>query len=100
MKVYQKVLKRYVDEQAKPIHQVVQYPYTVDNQKNHIIKRLYSSKENRVSFADMVKERPEKILVIFNFLAILELLQLKRITLVIGEGFNNFWIEPTLSSDT
>jgi len=31
--------------------------------------------------------------VIFNFLAILELLNLKKIQLRVGEGYNNFWIE-------
>jgi segregation and condensation protein A len=36
---------------------------------------------------------PTKIAVIFNFLAILELLQMRMITIFIGEGFNNFWIE-------
>ena len=38
-------------------------------------------------------ENIEKIAVVFNFLAVLELLQLKTIRLTVGEGFNNFWIE-------
>jgi segregation and condensation protein A len=29
---------------------------------------------------------------IFNFLAILELLALQVLTIQVGEGFNNFWI--------
>jgi segregation and condensation protein A len=33
-----------------------------------------------------------KIAAVFNFLAILELLQLQKISLLLGEGFNNFWI--------
>jgi len=31
--------------------------------------------------------------VIFNFLAILDLLQLRKIKLHLGIGYNNFWIE-------
>jgi segregation and condensation protein A len=31
--------------------------------------------------------------VIFNFLAILELIQNRMITLHLGEGFNDFWVE-------
>ncbi len=94
MKVLERVMTRYEDEKRKPIHQVVQYPYTIEGQKENLIKRMYKSPDQRVSFKDLVKEKPEKILVIFNFLAILELLQLSRITLILGEGFNNFWIEP------
>lgn len=98
MKVFQKVLERYELNQQKPRHQVVQYPYTIAHQKDYLIRKLASSLEKQVSFQDIVAEKPEKILVIFNFLAILELLQLRKITLVLGEGFNNFWIKPLLDS--
>lgn len=91
MKVFQKVLKRYEFEQNKPIHKVVQYPYTIEKQKAKLMERLVYGK--KLSFTDMIAERPEKILVIFNFLSILELLQLKQIMISLGEGFNNFWIE-------
>ena len=93
MKVFQKVLKRYEYEQTKPTHQVVQYPYTIGGQKDYVLDQLRKSRDRRISFSKMVEERPEKILVIYNFLAILELLQLNLITLHIGEGFNNFWVE-------
>jgi segregation and condensation protein A len=35
---------------------------------------------------------PDKIGLVFNFLAILELLQLNIISIIISEGFNNFRI--------
>ena len=44
-------------------------------------------------FLDVLKESTEKIELIYSFLAILELLQLHFITIYLGEGFNNFWIE-------
>lgn len=91
MKVFQKVLKRYEFEKNKPVHQVVQYPYTIEKQKSRLMERLVYGK--KLSFAEMVAEKPDKILVIFNFLSILELLQLKQIVISLGEGFNNFWIE-------
>ncbi|WP_421873576.1 segregation and condensation protein A [Marinoscillum sp.] len=93
MKVFQKVLKRYEYEQSRPTHQVVQYPYTIGGQKEYVLDQLRKSRNQRISFSKMVEEKPEKILVIYNFLAILELLQLNLITLHIGEGFNNFWVE-------
>lgn len=91
MKVFQKVLQRYEFEKNKPIHRVVQYPYTIERQKASLMERLVYGK--KLAFTDMITEKPEKILVIFNFLSILELLQLKQIIIHLGEGFNNFWIE-------
>jgi segregation and condensation protein A len=91
MKVFQKVMKRYEFDQNKPIHHVVQYPYTIAKQKSALMERLVYGK--RMSFSDLIAEKPERILVIFNFLSILELLQLQQIVIQVGEGFNNFWIE-------
>lgn len=93
MKVFQKVMKRYEIEQTKPTHHVVQYPYSISIQKDFIVTRLLKEPSHRLAFSKLVKEKPEKIFVIYNFLAILELLQLGIVTLHIGEGFNNFWIE-------
>lgn len=93
MRVFQKVMLRFEYEQTKPTHQVVQYPYTISGQKDFVLQRLILRADSKVSFVDLIAEKPEKIAVIFNFLAILELLQLGEITLHIGEGFNNFWIQ-------
>ncbi len=91
MKVFQKVLARYEFEKNKPVHRVVQYPYSIERQKASLMERLVYGK--RLAFTDLIDEKPEKILVIFNFLSILELIQLKQIVMHLGEGFNNFWIE-------
>jgi len=91
LKVYQKVLDRFELEKNKVVHQVVQYPYTISNQKEFIVDKL--AKSERVSFISILEEKPEKIYMIFNFLAILELLQLQIVTVHLGEGYNNFWIE-------
>ena len=91
LKVFQKVMTRYEYEQNKPSHQVVQYPYTVENQKTFLISKL--TKTKKLSFLEVIDFESNKIAVIFNFLAILELLQLRKITMKLGLGFNNFWIE-------
>jgi len=93
LKVFQKVLKRYETEQSKPRHQVVEYPYTIASQKKFILDKVGA--EGRISFLQIIDSDPSKIVVIFNFLAILELLQTTAITIHIGEGFNNFWVEDT-----
>lgn len=91
LKVFQKVITRYEYEQNKPAHEVVQYPYTVENQKTFLISKL--TKTKKLSFLEIIDFESNKIAVIFNFLAILELLQLRKITMKLGLGFNNFWIE-------
>lgn len=90
LKVFERVTQRFELKQREKPHKVVQYPYTISGQKGYILSSLQNRK--RVSFQDVINEDPNKIAVIFNFLAILELLQLNEVTLQIGEGFNNFWV--------
>jgi segregation and condensation protein A len=90
MTVFEKVMKRYEAEKNKPVHQVIQYPYTIENQKKYVADEL--TKKERVSFSDLLQAFPSRIGVIFNFLAILEMLALQQIAIQIGEGFNNFWV--------
>jgi len=92
LKVYKKVLNRYQLESEKPKHKVIQYPYTISHQKDFILAKVMEKK--KLSFSQVIEYNIEKIAVIYNFLAILELLQLNKITISIGEGYNNFWIEP------
>lgn len=91
LKIYQKVMKRYEEEQNKPSHSVVQYPYTIEKQKDFLLKELKSHK--RLSFEAIIGYNPQKIAVVYNFLAILELLQNGLVTFYGGEDFNSFWIE-------
>ncbi len=91
LRVFERVLERFEIEKNKPVHQVVQYPYTITGQKEEILERLGNSQ--RVAFEELIVSKPVKIAVVFNFLAILELLQLKLILIHVGEGFNNFWVE-------
>jgi len=91
LRVYQRVMERYELEKNKPTHQVVQYPYTISGQKDYLLNKL--SETPKLAFSKVIESEPNKIAVIFNFLAILELLQLRLITMHLGIGFNNFWIE-------
>ncbi len=90
MTVFERVLKRFEAARNKPVHQVVQYPYTVENQKTFLIETL--SVKPRMSFTEILEMYPSRIGVIFNFLAILEMLALQILTIQVGEGYSNFWI--------
>lgn len=93
MKVFQKKMAQLASREEKTQHTVIQYPYTITQQKDFILERI--SFKKKLAFTDIIDYKPEKIFVIYSFLAILELLQLSQVTLIIGEGFNNFWVEKT-----
>jgi segregation and condensation protein A len=90
MSVFEKVLKRFDAEKNKPVHQVIQYPYTIEGQKKFVIDEV--TRKQRLSFTELLEAFPSRIGLIFNFLAILEMLALQILTIQVGEGFNNFWI--------
>ena len=93
LKAFERAMDRFIIESNKPSHTVIQFPYTIENQKTYILAEL--TRKKRLSFEEIIQENPVKIAVIFNFLAILEILQLKMATISVGEGFNNFWLKPT-----
>jgi segregation and condensation protein A len=90
MRVFEKAMNRYEDEQTRPKHTVYTYPYTIDQQRDFIQMKLKTC--SFVSFTELITEFPDKIGIIFNFLAILDLLQLQVISILVDEGFNNFRI--------
>ncbi|RZS95573.1 segregation and condensation protein A [Cecembia calidifontis] len=91
LKVFQKVMSKYASRTDETKHTVIQYPYTIEQQKDFVMEKI--SFKDRVPFSDFITYKPDKIFVIYTFLAILELLQLSLVTITIGEGFNNFWVE-------
>jgi segregation and condensation protein A len=90
MNVFEKVLKRFEADKNKPVHQIIQYPYTVENQKEYLMNEVIA--KQRVSFIDIVETYKTRIALIFNFLAILDLLAQGELSIQVGEGYNNFWI--------
>ncbi len=92
LKVFEKVVSRYEMEQKKPVHTVDPYPYTIEQQKDYLLEFL--TQQERLAFSEIIEHfQKDKIAMVFNFLAILEMLQLQQIRISIGLGFNNFWIE-------
>jgi segregation and condensation protein A len=97
-KAFQKVLKRLEEEAQRPVHQIVPYPYTIEGQKTRLREILATKK--MLSFEEILAENREKIVAVFNFLAILEMLQLGEIRLIHTyeeAHYNNFVIAPPIS---
>ncbi len=92
---FEKVMARYKQALEKPKHTVIQYPYTIEDQKSFVLNRLNT--QDKLSFEDMLQHCRDKYQVVFTFLALLELLQESIINIVVGLGFNNFWISKQTS---
>ncbi|WP_299452975.1 segregation/condensation protein A [uncultured Microscilla sp.] len=95
LQVYEKAMARYESRIEHVVHKVVPYPYTVAQQKTMLMSLL--EQKPKLEFNEIVLSYKTKIAVIFNFLAILELLQNGLVSLHIEPGYNNFWIEKKAS---
>ncbi|RZV56245.1 MAG: chromosome segregation protein ScpA [Flavobacteriaceae bacterium] len=91
LKAFEKVMTKYEDRKHKVTHHVAKYPYTVREKKKLLIEQV--AKLKNVRFEKVFDACENKIEAIFTFLAILELIQDKKISIQLGEGMNNFWLE-------
>ena len=90
MRAFKRVWERHHDKLQKPRHVIRQYPYKVEEVKSRLLARV--EQHDRFDFVSFVMEERDRIFVIFSFLAILELVQLQRLSVTVGQGFNNFWL--------
>jgi segregation and condensation protein A len=90
MLVYDRLVKRYLTRSEEVTHTVVQYPYTIEQQKKAIENLLKINK--MMDFKAIAGQSENKVHFVYNFLAVLEMLQQEMIDIQIGLGFNNFWI--------
>lgn len=88
---YEKVMKRMQDRLAKPQHVVVKYNYTMEGQREFLLE--WVQREGKIAFERVFQACETRIHAIFNFLGILELTQQKYMTILVGEGRNNFILE-------
>jgi segregation and condensation protein A len=90
MMVYSRLMRNYQNRAEEVTHTVIQYPYTIEKQKKAIDDLLRINK--MMDFKAIAKESENKVHFVYNFLAVLEMLQQELIDIQIGLGYNNFWI--------
>lgn len=88
LQAFHKAMENYKLREEKPQHVVVKYNYTMEGQKSFLIDRIKS--EKKVFFEKIFQKMDNKIHAIFTFLAILELVQLKKLQIQVGETHNSF----------
>ncbi len=91
MTTFQKLMKEYEFEQNKPVHKIIQFNYTIQEQQHFIFSKIKIGKKTQ--FKDLFIKLENRIHAIITFIALLELLNLQKINIIQGEGINNFWVE-------
>lgn len=96
MMVYSRVMKQFLSRTEEVTHTVIQYPYTIEKQKAAINDLLRIN--SKLDFKNIAGNSENKVHFVYNFLAVLEMLQQELIDITIGLGFNNFWISEKVDS--
>jgi segregation and condensation protein A len=91
MKTFEKVMKKVEQRNNKPVHTVVHYNYTMEESREYALTTV--QKEKVMSFEKIFDVCNDRIQAIFLFLSILELIQMKYMSIMVGEGRNNFIVE-------
>lgn len=91
LKTYQKVTRNYLIRSEEVKHTIERYPYSIEEQKKQILTLININEQ--LDFKKMVLMSKDKVQFVYNFLAVLEMLQLQLVTIQLGLGFNNFWIQ-------
>lgn len=91
MKVFEKVMKRMYERNNKPQHVVYRFNHTMEEAREYMLTTL--SREKTMAFENIFEICQDRIHAIFMFLTILELAQLQYMSVLVGEGRNNFIIQ-------
>ena len=91
LRVFERLMNRFEEEKkAKRVHTVYNFNYTIQDQRNYLKNLVQTS--GKADFEAVFLALENRIHAVVTFLALLELLNAQEISLVQGEGFNNFWL--------
>lgn len=91
MKTFERVMLRLEEKNNKPVHTVIRYNFTMEESREYMLTIVQKGKS--LSFEKVFEACETKIHAIFLFLSLLELSQQRFMTLLVGEGKNNFLVE-------
>jgi len=90
MMVYERMMGNYPRRSEQVTHTIVQHPYTIEKQKEAISKLLSINK--MLDFKAIAQNSDNKVHFVYNFLAVLEMLQQELVDIQVGLGYNNFFV--------
>ena len=90
LKTFERVLQRQADNAARPVHRVLRWPYTVEEEGARVLRAIRL--RGRVGFVLLFGECRDRIQAIVTFLALLELLNAGKIGLEPLSGETNDFV--------
>lgn len=91
MKAFERVMQKVYDRNNRPQHVVYQYDYTMEESRDQMLHLVEDGKT--INFEKIFERCENRIHAIFFFLSLLELVQQKYMSIISGEGRNNFLVE-------
>jgi segregation and condensation protein A len=93
LRTFERIMTRYEESHPTTVHRIVQFSYTIEEQSNYILSKVQQGK--KATFTDIFSECKNRIHAIVTFLSMLELLNMHKISITVGLGTNNFWLEAS-----
>jgi segregation and condensation protein A len=90
LKAYQRSMDRYKTKTEKVVHKIDPYKYSIEAEREKLT--AFIKDKQKASFSEIFTTCESKIHAVFIFLGMLELIQMQIISIIIGEGKNNFWL--------
>jgi segregation and condensation protein A len=91
LKTFTRLMNQFDEAQKKAtVHRVIKYEYTIQEQQAYVMNVL--NKQDRADFKAVFGKLRDRIHAIVTFLGLLELFNAGVVTIVQGEGINNFWM--------
>ena len=90
LKAYQRTMEKYKNKSEKVVHHVQPFKYSIEKEKENLSS--FIKQKSKASFTEIFSRCESRIHAVFIFLGMLELIQQQVISIILGEGSNNFWL--------
>ncbi len=97
LKVFQKVMDRYNNQPKVVEHVIERYTYSIEEESLGVM--AYVKGKVNVPFVEVFNSCRDRHQAVFRFLSILDLIATQKVTLLVGEGLNNFWLTSGQEND-
>lgn len=97
LKVFQKVMDRFNNQPTVVEHVVERYTYSIEEESIGVM--AYVKGKLNVPFTEVFTSCKNKHQAVFRFLSILDLIATQKVTLLVGEGVNNFWLTSNIENE-
>ena len=90
LRTFERLMVKFEDRQNRTYHEIVKYPYTVEDQQTYIFQKIKSG--GKTTFSKLFQGLENRVHAIVTFLSLLEMLNLQKVIIQQREGINNFEI--------